>query len=374
MPGVTLTREEMKAALPDTSRALSSEGVGGEIEIFRDGFGIPHVRASSYHDAFFGQGFATAQDRLWHMDYDRHLAYGRWAELAGEAAVEQDVLMRRLGIGPSVEGDYPVLNMGAKIMLDAYAAGVNAYIDGPDPLPVEYRLLDTVPEPWQPWDCLAVFKVRHILMGPFEGKVWRAHLIDALGLQRAAEVIPRYLEGHLLIAPPGEEYAGGAWDALARLSEGPEDFGWLSDADAGSNNWALSGTRTASDKPLLAGDPHRPLDAPNVYYQNHVACPEFDAIGLSFPGCPGFPHFGHNAQVAWAVTHAGADYHDVYVERFKEGSPSLYEWNGDWREAQVRHEVVEVKGGEPVELDVTVTHHGPVIVGDPSSGHGLPLR
>ena len=374
MAGAKLTLANLKAALPDTSRALSLEGAGGEIEIFRDAYGIPHVKASSYHDAFFGQGFATAQDRLWHMDHDRHVAYGRWAELAGESAVEQDVLMRRLGIGPSVEDDSPALNMGAKIMLDAYAAGVNAYMDGPDPLPVEYGLLETVPEPWQPWDCLAVFKVRHILMGRVEGKVWRARLIDALGLERAAQVIPGYQEGHLLITPPGEEYGGGDLDVLARLSEGAQDFGWLSNADGGSNNWALSGSRTASGKPLLAGDPHRALDTPNPYYQSHVACPEFDAIGLSFPGCPGYPHFGHNADVAWGVTHAGADYQDVYLERFKEDQPFLYEWNGDWREAEIRHEVVEVRGGRPVELDVTVTHHGPVIVGDPASGNGLSLR
>ena len=91
------------------------------------------------------------------------------------------------------------------------------------------------------------------------------------------------------------------------------------------------GSRTASGKPLVAGDPHRPLDTPNVYYQNHVACPDFDALGLSFPGCPGFPHFGHNAHVAWCVTHAQADYHDLYVERFNNSGE--YEWKGEWRKA-----------------------------------------
>jgi penicillin amidase len=370
----SLSMDDIRATLPDMSRPVTAEGVGDSIEILRDAHGIPHIRARSFHDAFFGQGFATAQDRLWHMDHDRHTAYGRWAEIVGESGVEQDLSMRRLQIARSVEDDYTVLNLGTKTMLDAYAAGVNAYIEGPDPLPIEYRMLDAAPEPWQPWDCLAVFMVRHILMGVYEGKLWRARLVNELGAERASEIIPAYPDEHLLITPPGEEYGGGAWQALAQLSAGKEHIGWLSDVDAGSNNWAVSGSRTASGKPLVAGDPHRPLDTPNVYYQNHVACPEFDAIGLSFPGCPGFPHFGHNAHVAWCVTHAQADYQDLYIERFKEGSPSEYLWDGEWTEAEVRREVVEIKGGNPVDIDILVTRHGPIIAGDPESGHGIALR
>ena len=369
-----LTVDDIRAALPDMSRSVAAEGVGDSIEILRDAQGIPHIRASSFHDAFFGQGFATAQDRLWHMDHDRHAAYGRWAEIVGESGLEQDLSMRRLQIARSVEDDYAVLNLETKTMLDAYAAGVNAFIEGPDPLPIEYRMLEAASARWQPWDCLAVFMVRHILMGVYEGKLWRARLVNEFGAERAAEIIPAYQEGHLLITPPGEEYGGGAWGALVQLSAGVEHVGWLSDVDAGSNNWAVSGSRTASGKPLLAGDPHRPLDTPNVYYQNHVACPEFDAIGLSFPGCPGFPHFGHNAYVAWCVTHAQADYQDLYMERFKEGSPSQYLRDGEWREAEVCRELVEVKGGNPVEIDVTVTNHGPIIAGDPASGHGIALK
>ena len=106
-------------------------------------------------------------------------------------------------------------------------------------------------------------------------------------------------------------------DGIDELSRNMEAIRWLQDEpDSGSNNWVVHGSRTALGKPLLAGDCHRPLDTPNCYYQNHVACPEFDVIGLSFPGVPGFPHFGHNARVAWCVTHAQADYQDLYVERF----------------------------------------------------------
>ena len=177
MTETTLTAEDLRAALPATSGALEMKGLDDTVRILRDGYGIPHVGAETEHDAFFGQGFATAQDRLWHMEYDRRRAYGRWAEVVGAGAVDQDVLMRRLQIGPTVRGDYDSISSEARAMLDAYAAGVNAFIDSATSLPVEYRIVGASPERWESWDCLAVFKVRHILMGVFEGKLWRARLV-----------------------------------------------------------------------------------------------------------------------------------------------------------------------------------------------------
>jgi penicillin amidase len=113
---------------------------------------------------------------------------------------------------------------------------------------------------------------------------------------------------------------------------------------------------------------------PNVYYQNHLACPEFDAIGLSFPGVPGFPHFGHNQWVAWCVTHTNADYQDLYLERFDPDAPSRYEVCGQWREAETLRETIEVRDDVPVSVEITITHHGPIILGDPRRGYGLALR
>ncbi len=374
MPSTPLTMADLKSSLPDVSSTRMVKGICDSIEIFRDAHGIPHVKARSYHDAFFGQAFATSQDRLWHMEYDRRMAYGQWAELVGKSGIEQDVMMRRMRIRESVKTDYAALNLAAKSMLDAYAAGVNAFINGPDPLPIEYKIVRTSPKSWQPWDCLAVFKARHILMGVYEGKLWRARLINELGTQKAAEILPAYPEGHLQIIPPGTKYNGDDWAALVQFSAGAEYASWLKNAEGGSNNWALSGSKTASGKPLLAGDPHRGLDTPNVYYQNHVSCPEFDAIGLSFPGCPGFPHFGHNTHVAWCVTHAQADYTDIYLEKFKDSSPPLYEFRDKWLNAGHDQEVIVVRDDSPVEIDTTWTQHGPIIAGDPTSGYGLALK
>ena len=369
---MTLTRSQLEQAVPNLSGSVTVDGLEGAVDIYRDSHGIPHVRAGSTRDAFFGQAFAASQDRLWHMQHDRLLAYGRWAEYAGVDALDQDVQMRRFQIGPSVRLDYEHLNDETRAMLYAYAAGVNAFLQS-GPLPAEFALVDDTPERWEPWDCLAVFKGRHILMGVFEAKLWRNKLLAALGPEKTAELLPGH-RGDLLIVPPAAEYDGAGYDPLPHLSDLEQAIGAMRETDSGSNNWALSGSRTASGKPLMAGDPHRGLDTPNVYYQNHVACPEFDAVGLSFPGFPAFPHFGHNASVAWCVTHAVADYQDVYVERFRDGPQPLCQYGDEWREVEVRHEVLKVRGGEDVEIDVTVTRHGPVIAGGPGEGRGISFR
>ena len=375
MNSTAITAQHMKAALPDMSSAVSLDGLDDAVTIYRDGLGIPHVKAATSHDAFFGQGFATSQDRLWQMEYDRRRAYGRWAEYVGPEGLEQDAMMRRFRLRSSALRDYEALDAGAKAMVDAFAEGVNAFIGSTRSLPVEYAIVGSSPERWEPWDCLAVFKVRHCMMGLFETKLWRARLVNALGAEHAASIVPGQ-QGRLLMAPPGVEDTArlATEDALEHLRAGAAAVAQMGMAEAGSNNWAVAGSRTASGKPLLAGDPHRPLDVPNVYYQNHISCPEFDAIGLSFPGAPGFPHFGHNAHVAWCVTHAQADYQDLYVERFEPGSGARYEYRGEWLDAEIEEEMIEVRGAEPVRLTVTSTRHGPVIAGDPSSGTALTLK
>ena len=371
MTRITLTNEDLKSVIPDTHSSVSVPGLSESIEIFRDHYGIPHVRTRTTEDAFFAQGFVTAQDRLWHMEFDRRRAYGRWAELAGPTGLEQDIMVRRFRLGPSAYTDYDAISPKTRAMLDSYATGVNAFIESTKTLPIEYKILGASPEPWQPWDSLAIFKFRHVLMGVFESKVWRARLVNYLGPEQAARLFTGYQSGQPLIIPPGVDYVQAHDDALQQLAKGADAINWLKETDAGSNSWVLAGTRTASKKPLLAGDPHRALDTPNVYYQNHISCPDFDVVGLSFPGVPGFPHFGHNRHVAWCVTHTGADYQDLFIEKFKENDPSQYKFKGQWLEAQIHHETIHVRDAQPLGLDVTVTHHGPIIAGDPGKGHGL---
>ena len=366
--------EDLNAVLPDLTGTLNLAGLDGPVTVYRDRWGIPHVQASSLHDAFFAQGFVTAQDRLWHMDWDRRRALGRWAEIAGPAGVEQDKLMRRFRLGASAKADFEVVSLDTRAMLESYAGGVNAFIQTASELPIEYRVIGSGPEPWEPWHSMAVFKVRHILMGSFERKLWNARMVRRLGYQKAQEAIPESRPGELLIVPPGAEYSGPTDKSLPDFLEGSEWPGLPAREEGGSNNWAVHGSRTASGSPILAGDPHRGLEAPSVYYQNHIACDEFDVVGLSFPGVPGFPHFGHNAHVAWCVTHAMADYQDLFIERFKNDDSRVYEFKGEWEPAEVSTESIKVAGGPSEEFEIISTRHGSIVAGDPTKGTALALR
>ena len=370
---MSLTNEDLKRALPDVTSTLQFEGLHERVDVYRDPQGIPHIRAGNAHDAFFAQGFVHAQDRLWQMDFDRRRAYGRWAEYAGPVGVEQDILMRRLGLGASAMSDYDAFDDETRAMLDAYTAGINAFISTTKSLPAEYDLVSGKPEPWQPWDPCASFKVRHVLMGVFHRKLWRVRQLKTVGEELLVKLRAGSSAPDPLIVPPGVNYRempDGVSDSQLHAEAVAGVREWLD----GSNNWAIHGSRTASGKPLVAGDPHRAIDVPNVYYQNHLACPEFDVIGMSFCGIPGFPHFGHNQWVAWCITHAGADYQDLFIEKFDPDNPTRYEFKGTWLTADVRHERIEVRGADPVEIDVTVTQHGPVLIGDPASGYALASR
>ena len=387
-----LTQTNLTAHLPRTTGKVSIPGLSAQAEVYRDEWGIPHARAASETDAFFVQGFITAQDRLWQMEYDRRRGSGRWAEVVGESALEQDIMMRRFRLVDSAQADYGAVNDHTRKLMDAYAAGVNAWVETATvegTLPVEYSIAGLDFEPWQAWDGMVVFKVRHILMGVFESKTWRAQMVRELGPEKASLLAPGYQPGQLQILPPGSRYEGELDHYLAELMAGAEAVNLLNETDSGSNSWALSGDRTATGKPLLAGDSHRALDTPNVYYQSHVACPEWDVIGLAIPGVPGFPHFGHNDKVAWCITHLSGDYQDLYIEEFNDSSSGMYRmpdishdtgsrWTdfhaSHWRPADSREETIKVRDGEDVQLTTWATRHGPIISGGPPGKYGIALK
>ncbi len=367
-----ITHADLQAALPDVTSTLHLPGLQQPVDICRDAWGIPHIRAENEHDAFFAQGFVTAQDRLWHMDYDRHRALGRWAEWAGPAALPEDRLMRTFRLERAARADWSVSSHAAQAMLESYTAGVNAFITTTRTLPIEYTILDTTPEPWEAWHCLAVYKVRNMLMGTYEMKLWRARLALGLGPEKAAALFQDSPQGTLVTTPPGETYQGPPLDCLDELAAVAAQLNWLGEVDGGSNAWVISGARTASGLPLLAGDSHRALDTPNVYYQVHITCPTFRVSGYAVPGVPGAPHFSHTAYVAWGMTHGYADYQDLFIERFRTQDGRLeYAYKDAWLPADVSHEKLLVRGAAPAELEVVATHHGPIIAGKPHAGTGL---
>ena len=345
------------------------------MHIYRDEWGIPHVRARSVHDAFVGQGYVHAMDRFWQMDASRKQMEGRWAEWVGPAGLAADRLARRLRAAAASIRDYQALGPDARAMVDAYTAGVNACLRSHPPAP-EYELLATTPEPWRGWHCIAAMRQRGYLMGSLWFKLWRAAAVAVVSPEDLAKL--RYDDGGAdrLCIPPGADAT--RWIAtLADLREPIQALGLLAATaatDGGSNNWALAPGRTTTGRPILAGDPHRAFELPGMYAQLHLACDEFDAIGFTVPGVPAFPHFGHNGHAAWGVTHAFADIHDLYVEQFDRADPDRYLLRGEWLQAETASEDIAVRGLTPETVTIVTTVHGPVVAGDPATGAALTLK
>ena len=354
--------KNIKNYLPDLNSEHKFDNISDDISVYRDEFGIPHIKAKNSFDAFFGQGFATAQDRLWHMEYDRKRAYGKLAELVGLPGLINDEFMGKLNLISNVKDDFEQLDLSTKEMYVAYSQGVNTYLNTKDTLPVEFELINSTMDLWQPWDSLAVFKVRHIMMGVFEGKIWRSSLLKEFSIDKLVNLFRGYEKNNLVIVPPQKLFEGEELDATEHFSNALEYIDDLSEIDMGSNSWVIGGEHTISGKPMIAGDPHRGLDTPSVYYQNHISCDDFDVIGLSFPGCPGFPHFGHNRNVAWCVTHAGSDYQDLYIEKIRNNEGVMqYQYEGQWEDLIKNAYNVNVLNSESVKICSYKTRNGYIL-------------
>ena len=359
---------------------MSHRSLTAGADVYRDEWGIPHIRSDNLYDLFFAQGFATAQDRLWQMDYDRLRCLGRAGEYVGESAKTQDILMRRRNFERVSRADDEVCSTDAKTALDAYADGVNAFIEGDAPLPFEYALLECEPEPWEPWHCVLVYKVRNSAEGGFQSKLWHAKLVRRIGTEETNKLANGYLKGMYLTVPPGVEYDGEARNVIDELHTVVNACEPLREIDLGSNGWAISGDLTNTGLPMVGGDSHRVLEMPNVYYQTHLTHPDFDVIGHSIPGMPLVMHFAHNQYVAWGMTHGGCDTQDLFVEQLRRVDGDVqYLFKGEWRGAEVREESFTFLGsdvGSDVAGETTeaiTTHHGPVITGGPDTGWGVSL-
>jgi penicillin amidase len=354
----------LRQSLPKTEGEIAVQGVGAAVEILRDPFGVPHIFAASAADAHFALGFVHAQDRLWQMEMSRRIAAGRLAEVLGPAALETDRFLRTLGVRRAAEANLRRFDGETQRLLDAYAAGVNAFLATNPVLPPEFWLLDTKPEPWGAVDSVAWVK----MMAWDLGANWRSELLR-LQLSRRLPLarIHEFLAPYPGEAPPQirdlkELYEGLENRGRVQVSEGKSgsepDFGRQksgSDPDFpgdpgaidASNSWAVHGSRTASGKPLLANDPHLGFTAPPVWYLAHLHAPGLQAIGGTLPGVPGILA-GRNSRIAWGLTNTGADVQDLYLEK-REGP------------FEERVETIHVKGAADERLTVRVSRHGPVI-------------
>ncbi|MFF9394736.1 penicillin acylase family protein [Streptomyces griseoluteus] len=309
-------------------------------ETYRDAWGIPHLRATSARELARAQGRVTAVDRAWQLEVERHRAQGTSASFLGAAALSWDVFARRARLDDTARRCFAALERRdpeTAGWVRAYVDGVNAGLAEGAARTPEFARVGLTPGRWEPWTPLGVWLGTHILFAGFPAKLWREEAIRHLGT-----------------------------DAVGLFAtDGP--------GTAGSNGWLLSGARTTTGLPLLAGDPHRFLEEPGVYQQIRLSCPEFDVVGLAVPGVPGTAHFAHTGSVAWSITNAMADYQDLYRERLRRTGAGVEALSpeGVWQRAVRRVEVVEVAGEGAVEVEVIETERGPVIAGGPEGLGGL---
>ncbi|MFD7122679.1 MULTISPECIES: GNAT family N-acetyltransferase [Streptomyces] len=335
--------ERPGAGAPGGSEAFPGGGEAsrGAFEVFRDDWGIPHLRAADALALARAQGYVTALDRAWQLETERHRLLGTSASRLGAEAVDWDRFVRRARLADTARRCFGRLAPETAAWVGAYVDGVNdGLAEGAAQAP-EFAAVDLAPGRWEPWTPLGVWLSTHILFAGFPTKLWREEVARRLGEDRMT-----------LFA-----------------TDGP--------GTAGSNGWLLSGERTASGAPLLAGDPHRFIEAPGVYQQIRLACPEFDVVGLAVPGIPGIAHFGHGEGVAWAITNAMADYQDLYREQLRRTPDGGVEALGPdgWYRAHAHTETIEVAGAAPETVEVIETDRGPVIIGgDPGAGETISLR
>lgn len=341
---------------PRLEGRLEAPGLVHPVRVFRDELGVPHVRAATEADAWYAVGFVHAQDRLFQADLNRRIAFGGLAELVGEDAAGVDAFMRSMRLEARARASLAALPADTRQALGAYARGMNDGARSLDGLPVEYRLTGATFAPWRPEDSLAVLYLNSwfLAMNPLEEL--HAFLLRKKVDREAADLLLRTD----LREPPLDAY----WDDLRQVEVGPftpEFRAFMATLSLGdpsaSNNWAVSGARTASGKPIVANDPHLVQRVPSVWYVVDAAGGELHVAGGTMPGLP-FVLTGHNARVAWGLTNVMADYVDLAVLD-REGDGYVLEGRTlpfDRREVQVR-----LPGGETVKRTVPFTELGPVL-------------
>jgi len=400
--------------LPQIDGSASLPGLGHEVTVERDQWGVPHIRAASIEDLAEAQGYVMAQDRLWQMDLFRRIARGQLSEILGEKTLTIDKDFRMLGLSRAAEGNVSLLDTEERKVYDAYARGVNKFIDQHwKSLPLEFSLLNYKPQPWQPSDTLAITAYMYrTLTDTWERELNRAKITERAGADRAKDLFSEEAAmDHFVVGDPNVHNDGSQRtatdpddeeddddmqpdtvlkakidathgihrsetpaDLTSALSESVQDFVEGSQNEIrqglGSNNWVVSGAHTLTGKPLLANDTHLELMIPPIWYEIHLTAPNWNVKGFALPGCP-MVIIGHNDRIAWGFTNNQADVQDLYIETFNPSSPDEYRTNGSWVRAEILDERIHVKGRPDEHLRIQVTRHGPVVRREGDKGYAL---
>jgi len=388
-----------RQSFPQTGGTLKLAGLSGNVEVIRDKFGVPHIYADTPADLFRAQGFVQAQDRFFQMEFWRRIGQGRISELFGASALSQDKFIRTVGWAHTAEQEATSLDPDTRVILQAYADGVNAYaLPNADRLSFEFKVLGLIgrkwtPEPWTLVNTLTWGKAMSFnLAGNMDAELGRMILTERGGADLANLMLPPYPSDMPVIVRAATARTPGQTDmadkfTISPLSQSPASaspslasasalyalnkavqraIGLEHDPAIGSNNWVIAGSRTATGKPILANDPHLSIQMPSIWYMNGLhcrvvsaACP-YDIVGVTFPGSPGVI-IGHNTRIGWGVTNAEVDTQDLFIEKPNPQNAGEFEYKGKFEPAQVREEVIRVAGAAPVTITVRTSRHGPIM-------------
>lgn len=328
----------LRTSLPQVDGSVTVMGLSSPVEIARDDRGVPTIRAKSLNDAYFAIGFAHAQDRLFQMELMRRVGAGRLAETVGAAGVSTDKLMRTLGLYRMAEAEAASASPSLKAALDAYAAGVNAFLkQRRGALPLEFQLLRITPEPWKPADSLVWGRIMALQLSAN----WHEERLN-LALKKA--LAPDLFQ---LLLPEIKSLAGLPTPWFGRLN-------------VASNNWVIGPQKSESGAALLANDPHLSLGAPAIWYLVHIETSDRQWVGGTSPGMPMIV-IGASDRVAWGLTTTSGDNEDLFEEKPIDGNPQLYQTPEGSAPFETRQEAIKVKGGANVVFEVRSTRHGPVV-------------
>ncbi len=344
-----------RRALPQVKGAIELEGLAGRVRVRRDRWGVPHVEADEREDLYYGLGFCHGQDRLWQLDFYRRVVRGRVSEMAGPEGLPIDRLLRTLGVRRTAEREAAALDPALRAQLERFCAGVNAAAAEAKAPPFEMRLLGLKWEPWQPVDILSLGKLLAFgLSTNWERELVRADMLRELGPELTARLDPTYPGGNPVVSQ--EAWSGDGVAIAGQIDAVRRSMGLAAEA-SGSNNWAVSGARSETGMPLIAGDPHLPPSMPGIWYEVSLRHGERFVRGASLPGMPGI-YMGQGNDVAWTITNAMGDVQDLFVERI-EGDRYLF--GDEWLPVETVREEIPVKGREPEPIEIRSTHHGPLV-------------
>lgn len=362
---------------PNVPQMFPASGLKQEVIIRFDSSLVPHIQASNQADLFYAQGYICASMRLWQMDFITRAAAGRMGEIFGERALEYDRFQRRFGMGTAANAalDSMMADPTTRLALEAYTQGTNAYLAGMDPrqVPLEYKILGYQPEPWTPLKTAYLLKYMAYSLTGYTEEVAMTKAIAAFGFEKTDRLYPISQSEGVPVIPVGTPFSFPPLTTPAVDTTGlghlATDLLRQADPRNGSNNWALSGSRTRSGKPLLANDPHLDLQLPSLWLRMELSAPGMEVSGLTLPGAPGII-IGHNKALAWGVTNAGADVLDLY--KIDRPDPDHYRYQGKTYPFRKVVETIALSGSD-VRLDtVFYTHLGPLAYTKSSSRADIP--